>query len=423
MQIIEPLRIPAVARLWTGLSLSAVGDQLQRMAIIWLSARLLGAQSGFITAAEGVVTIAVALFGGALADAWDMRRTMIAADLARALVALIPVVAAIAGHLGAAALLAATLGLAALRAVFDPALEACLPRLVTERGLLTSTNALMDATARVARLVGPSLAGLLAAVVPVVGLMAANALTFVASAAALRSLRRELPVLAAPAHDSPRRRLDLLIAGFRAVAARPVFVYLLARGAIVNGLWVLSMWICLPLLIEQKQLTGFGLHGLGVIGLVMGCYGVGNVIGNLFVGSLRALRPLPMIFAGNVIVGAGLLGIALAASAAPAGAVVPLMMLLAAATAIGGPLSDVPLSTLRQTTFAPSQIAAVYRLSIVADWSGIVLATVCAPLLLGDRSPAGVMTLCGLGALAAVLAGHLAATWWTNRGGSATTAT
>src|SRR5471032_2849607 len=104
MQILQPLRIPAVARLWTGLSLSAVGDQLQRMAIIWLSARLLGARSGFITAAEGVVTILVALFGGALADAWDMRRTMIGAALLRVAVSLIPVVAAATGHLGAAAL-------------------------------------------------------------------------------------------------------------------------------------------------------------------------------------------------------------------------------------------------------------------------------------------------------------------------------
>jgi len=230
------------------------------------------------------------------------------------------------------------------------------------------------------------------------------------AAVALRRLRRELPVLHAPSHGSPRRRLDLLAAGFRAVAAHPVFVYLLARGAIVNGLWVLSLWICLSLVIEQRQLSGFGMHGLGVIGLVRGCYGVGNVIG-----SLRAPRPLPMIFAGNVVVGLGLLGLALARSAAPAGAVVPLLMLLAAATAIGGPLSDVPLSTLRQTEFGNHQIAAVYRLGIVADWSGIVLAT--APWLLGDSSPAGVMILCGVVVLVAVIAGRVLATWWTRRGG------
>lgn len=413
MQILEPLRIPAVARLWTGLSLSAVGDQLQRMAIVWLSVSLFGSRSGFITAAEGAVTIVVALLGGAVVDAWDMRRTMIGADLLRMAVSLVPVVAAATGRLGAAPLLASTLGLAALRALFDPALEACLPRLVMERRLLASTNALMDATSRVARLVGPSLAGLLATVLPVVGLMAANALSFLVSAAALRSLRRELPL---QSRGGSRRRGDLLSAGFRAVAGRPVFVYLLARGAVVNGLWVLSLWICLPLVTEQRQLAGFGLRGIGVIGLVMGCYGVGNVVGNLFIGSLRALRPLPMILAGNLIVGAGLLAMGLVCSAAPAGDVMPLLMLLAAATAFGGPLSDVSLSTLRQTEFDTNEIAAVYRLTIVADWSGIVLATALAPLLLADRSPAAVMILCGLGSLAAVVAGHVLSAWWACRG-------
>ena len=37
MRALEPLRHGPLARLWVGQSLSAIGDQVQRMAVIWLA--------------------------------------------------------------------------------------------------------------------------------------------------------------------------------------------------------------------------------------------------------------------------------------------------------------------------------------------------------------------------------------------------
>jgi DHA3 family macrolide efflux protein-like MFS transporter len=191
------------------------------------------------------------------------------------------------------------------------------------------------------------------------------------------------------------------------VLRRPTFVYLLWRGGVVNGLWVLALWICLPLIVQRQHLAAFGLEGIGVVGLVMGCYGGGNIAGNLLVSGLQVRRPVAMVLAGNLVVGLGLLAMAIACSSAPAAGVVPLLMLAAAATAVGGPLSDIPMATLRQTAFAPHEVAAVHRLTIVSDWSGILAATALGPLFLAHGSPAFVMALCAGGILATVLAGQL----------------
>jgi DHA3 family macrolide efflux protein-like MFS transporter len=392
MRALAPLANGPLARLWVGQSLSAIGDQLQRMAVIWLSVELAGAGAGFVASAESAAVLVTALFAGAWTERWDARRTMIGADLVRAALAIVPVVAALMGRLDLAVLIVPAIVLMGLRGVFDPALQASLPRLAQGQ-LLLGANALMDATARIARLVGPALAGALAAVMPVVGLLAVNAVTFLASAAAIVSLRKELP---AQRPEVSRSRWQALMLGVHAVRRQPLFVYLLTVSGIVSGLWMVALWLCVPLVVQREGLTAFGLSGLGVVGLVMGSYGAGNLASNLVIGGLEIRRPVPMVIWGLVVVGAGLALMGVAATVAPAHLVVPLMMAASAAAAVGGPMSDVPLASLRQTQFPLSEVAAVYRLWIVGDWGGMALATALAPAVLVFASPAVVMLACGV---------------------------
>ena len=402
MQILKPLAHGPIARLWAGLSLAAIGDQVYRIALIWLSVELAGAEAGWVSAAESAAVLATALFAGAWTERWDHRRTMIGADLVRAILALMPLAAWASGHLSLWTLVIPSVALAALRGVFEPALQASLPRLTPTPTLLAPTNALMDATARLARLVGPTLAGALAAVLPTVGLMAVTAATSLASAGAILSLRRDLPRRTQDARGS---RLEMLMRGVRAVRRRPYFTYILWRGGVVNGLWVVAMWLSLPLAVQRGGLEAFGATGLAVVGLVMGAYGVGNVTGNLIVGGLPIRAPVAMIIAGNAVVGVGLALMGWAALAAPPAAVIPLMMAASTFTALGGPLSDVPMATLRQSVFPLHEVAAVYRLSIVSDWGGMLLATLLAPMALRVVSPAAAILFCGLGIAAVALFG------------------
>lgn len=392
MRALEPLSNGPLARLWVGQSLSAIGDQVMRLAVIWLAVELAGAGAGFVASAESAAVLVSALFAGAWTERWDPRRTMLGADLLRAALAIVPVVAAILGRLDFWIVIVPAVLIAGLRGVFDPALQASLPRLASGR-LLLGTNALMDATARIARLVGPTLAGALAAVMPVVGLLAVNAATFLVSAVAILSLKRELP------RQPPgpfRSRLELLMLGVHAVRARPVVAYLIAVSGVVSGFWMVALWLCVPLLVQQQQLEGFGLGGLAAVGLVMGSYGAGNLASNLVVGGLEVRRPVRLILLGMVVVGVGIALMGAAVLSAPRAAVVPLMMAAAAFAAIGGPMSDVPLATLRQTAFPLTQVAAVYRLFVVADWGCMALATALAPMVLAKVAPAPVILACGL---------------------------
>ena len=99
MRALAPLANGPLARLWAGQSLSAIGDQLMRMAVIWLSVQLAGAGAGFVASAESAAVLVTALFAGAWTERWDPRRTMIGADLVRAVLCMLPVIAAMMGRL------------------------------------------------------------------------------------------------------------------------------------------------------------------------------------------------------------------------------------------------------------------------------------------------------------------------------------
>ena len=169
MRILQPLRGRSMALLWGGLSLSAVGDQLYAVALTWIAVGVLGSNAGYLGALQAFVALLAVLFIGVWADRWEQMRGMIASDLASAAV-LAGVVAAtlITGRPGLTGLICAIVVLALGQAVFRPALQSVLPSVVDDTRLLPAANGLMDATQRIARLLGPGLVALLVADVPVI---------------------------------------------------------------------------------------------------------------------------------------------------------------------------------------------------------------------------------------------------------------
>ena len=120
------------------------------------------------------------LFGsvaGVFVDRWDRKRTMVVADLMRAIV-LLPVLAAphSLGLLYAVAAARGTIGL-----FFAPAEGALLPTLVGEERLVAA-NALNALNDNLGRLIGPALGALLYAETGITGAVLADAASFVGSA-------------------------------------------------------------------------------------------------------------------------------------------------------------------------------------------------------------------------------------------------
>ena len=89
-------------------------------------------------------------------------------------------------------LILSSVGLAALRMAFTPALQSTIPVLVRDRDGRQAINGLFDATYRIARLVGPMVAALLHLFLPVIHFLTATALGFIVSGLTLKSARGRL---------------------------------------------------------------------------------------------------------------------------------------------------------------------------------------------------------------------------------------
>jgi len=93
VRILQPLRDGAVAALWGGLATAAIGDQLYTVALSWIAVAVFGTAAGYLAALQAIVVLLTALLCGSWADRQKHRPVMIAADLARAAVLMLVVVA------------------------------------------------------------------------------------------------------------------------------------------------------------------------------------------------------------------------------------------------------------------------------------------------------------------------------------------
>jgi len=121
---------------------------------------------------------------------------------------------------------------------------------------------------------------------------------------------------------------------------------------------------------------------------VVACYGVGNLGATLVLGNLgMPRRPGLRVFGGIVLFGCATVGMA-GAMGLPAAWQVPGIAAAAALAAIGGPMQDIVVATLRQTEVAQDEIAAVVRAFMVSVQGGTVVAMLAAPSLVAWAGPA-----------------------------------
>ena len=142
------------------------------------------------------------MVAGAIADRSDRKRMMFLADLGRAgLTALIPISVALGGPTMAVILLVAA-PTSILRSFFLAGYTASVPALVG-RSQVGQANSYFEAVYSAGYIIGPAIAGVLAATIGPGPTLAIDALSFALSALGLLFVRRDLR---APV-DRPRRRL------------------------------------------------------------------------------------------------------------------------------------------------------------------------------------------------------------------------
>lgn len=386
-----------MALLWSGLSLSAVGDQFYIVALTWIAVDVLGSNAGYLSALQAFIALLAVLFIGVWADRWRPLRGMIAADLASAAVLLGVVVAArLTGGVGARGLVCAIVVLALGRAVFWPALQSVVPSVVEDIRLLPAANGLLDATQRIARLLGPGLVALLVSAVPVIHFLTLDAGTFLASAAALSLIHRRGPVVPAPVPAAHEPVWNGIARGYRATSDHALLGYFLAVSGPLNGVWYAVFYLCLPLMIARAGHGSLGgLTGLGSYGLILSAYGCGNLAATVILGG-RPLSPRPqfLMLGGNVLGGCGVLLLA-AANFLPAEWRLAGFAVAAAITAMGGPMQDIPTAVLRQTRLAPTDRAAAMRAYMAVVGVGLLVAMLLTPIAIATFGISSIIVAAG----------------------------
>lgn len=255
--------------LWTGQTVSYLGDRVTLLVIPTTLVFLLGASAfdvGLISTAQYLAIPVLSLVAGALADRWDLRRMLIACDLIRfAAIAVLPI-AYWRGFLTIPLMFGCVVTVSAATVFFNigymPAMAS-----VVDAGQLVRTNSRMEASRTVSELGGPALAGFLYQLLGVVALLV-DAFSYLFSAAAIRAMK---PFAAKPRSD--QRLLARTWVGIRRNWTDPVLRRSTAGTLMAN--------IGGPIFVTQMPVLAYkGLHmSAGLFGTIMSVAALGAVLG------------------------------------------------------------------------------------------------------------------------------------------------
>ncbi|HET9756230.1 MAG TPA: MFS transporter [Candidatus Limnocylindrales bacterium] len=281
--------------LLTSQGISALGDAVSFTALPLLVLALTGSglMMGIVGALEMLPDLLFGMVAGALADRSDRRRMMFLADLGRAaLTALIPISVLLGGPT-LAVILIVTAPMSVLRSFFLAGYTASVPVLVG-RSQLARANSIFEAIYSFGFIIGPAIAGILAATIGPGLTLAIDAASFALSSLVLAFMRRDLR---APTDRQPASLAADIREGIDYIVRHP-----LLRSMIL--FWGLVSITTAPLV------TALAVHvtrDLGyeetILGLVLTAYGIGTVIGALIAARVSRRPVGPFLLGGTFITG------------------------------------------------------------------------------------------------------------------------
>lgn len=299
------LRVRDYALLWSGQTVSSLGDGIFTVALAIVTLEVDRSPSGiaYVFAARALPSVILALAGGVVADRMTRRLVMLSSDLIRGLsVALIGLLIGRGElHLWELIVMAAVFG--AADSFFFPASSAIMPDVLAE-DLLVSGNALSQMSSQLTTgLIGPAVGGVVVAAIGNAWSFGFDSLTFCASIATLLLMRtrsHERETRQSPLHDARE--------GLRYVAARRWLVYALFAAALANFFGMTPLSILLPLFVRET-LNASALD----LGIVFACGGAAGIVASYIVARIgKPRRIVSATWLAYAASGAGFLVIALA---------------------------------------------------------------------------------------------------------------
>jgi MFS family permease len=269
-------------RFWTAEAVSQFGSQVSQLALPLLAALMLDASAfemGVLAASGTLPNLIFGLHVGVWVDRLRRRPIMIAADFGRAALLMLIPLASLLDFLSIPFLVVVAFCVGTLTVCFDVSYMSYLPTLVDQERLIEA-NSKLEASASIAQVAGPGLAGFLVGLVTAPFAIMIDACSFLVSALFLRKIEQPEPQSKPREQAAPIRQE--IAEGLRLVYGHPVLRALAGCGALISlaGNAFLAVYV----LYMQRDL---GLSATE-IGFVFAVGGVGAFIGSLLSGWVTA---------------------------------------------------------------------------------------------------------------------------------------
>lgn len=278
---------------FTGQSISLIGTWMTRVATSWLIYRLTGSAwlLGVLGFAGQVPTFLLAPVAGVLVDRRDRHRVLVTTQVLAMTQSGLLAGLALSGVITVTHVVILSVFQGLINAFDMPTRQALVVNMVDDRADLANAIALNSSMVNAARLIGPSIAGVLIAWVGEGMCFLVDSLSYLAVIASLLMMRLELPRRPV----NPARVLAELSDGFRyAIGFAPIRA-LLALLALVS-LMGMPYTVLMPI-VASRVLHG-GAHTLGFL---MAASGLGALCGALYLASRRTVLGLGRLIPVAVI--------------------------------------------------------------------------------------------------------------------------
>jgi len=286
-----------------GQSISLIGTWMQQIAMNWLVYRLTHSALllGIVGFTSRIPTFVIAPFGGVLADRWNRHRMLVVTQSLSMIQALIFAVLVLTGWIEVWHVVILSLLLGFINALDIPIRQSFVVDMIEKREDLGNAIALNSSMVNGARLVGPSIAGILIATLGEGLCFLLNGLSFIAVIWALLAMR--IP----PQKKEAKRSQFIhgLKEGFSyAFGFTPIraLLFLLALVSLMG----MPYTVLMPIFAE-KILKG----GPQALGFLFGAAGVGALAGTLYLASRKSVLGLGRV----LVIASGAFGVGLIAFA------------------------------------------------------------------------------------------------------------
>jgi DHA3 family macrolide efflux protein-like MFS transporter len=344
-------------KLWLAQLTANIGDQCYGFALFWylLQATKSGTALSLLAIPEMVAGLLFYMIGGVLADRYSPRLLMVGADVARILVAIAVGIMAAMGIEQFSFFLAAQFLLGLFSSLFQPARTVALKAVVPPE-FLGKANAILDTTFRTVRILAPMTIGLLASTVPLSTLFFVNAASYLASVFFLYAISGSLQKqseAAAPKMTSSQYGRDIAL-GLGELKRNHYLFLILLFSNLGFVVWIVCYNVGFPFLAERMA-QGDG----STLAMLLGFYGIGNLLGSLWMSRATYTRHLFVILIGWMFQAGGFMLLTL-------GDTHHWIAFFAAAIAgVGGPIIGIPTVTAIQLKAADTNTGKVFAINML----------------------------------------------------------